>query len=227
MDILTRTINANGGLQAVSSLNDLVESGQITLLLDTVDTGPVAISLHGTRQFRMEADLSAGKTIWIANGEGGSKQDSQTKVWIATVSATNLGALTLPVAFVRTALLNQGTSVRLMGVEQKSGRSVYRIRIQGQFPEEGHNVAIEKDLVIDALTFDILCMNDQPLPMYMSKDRSPEIGPHQLDFGNFQSVNGVRIPFSIVSSMHGQPMMKIALTQVSSTAPLPQQQFDP
>jgi hypothetical protein len=227
IDILNRTATAAGGLKALSQVRDVTETGQLTLFLDRTEAGAVNIQLLGTSRFRMDADLPRGKATWIADGEAGSKQKGKQKEWMAASSAANLGALTFPGAFISVALADQRTSVRLIGIEQKSGRSVYRIRIRGKLLDGSHPSNLEKDLVIDALTFDVIAVNDQPLPMYMSQEKSVEIGPREIDFGDFRSVQSIRIPFSIVSSLHGQATMNVTLTDVSINTNLSQQEFEP
>lgn len=227
IEILNRTATAAGGLRALSEVSDVTESGRLTLFLDRTEAGSVTLHLLGAARFRMEADLPGGKETWIADGSAGSKQGGKQKQQLVASNAGNLGALTFPAAFVRAALVDQRTGVRLMGIEQKSGRPVYRVRIRGQILEGSHPSNLEKDLLIDALTFDVVALNDQPLPMYMNRSKSNEIGPHELDFGDYRPVNGVRFPFVITSSVHGQIMMSITLTGVSTNTNLDAQEFQP
>ncbi|HKW18905.1 MAG TPA: hypothetical protein VJO35_15455 [Terriglobales bacterium] len=224
LEILNRTIAANGGLSTLSGVQDLSEMGQLTFPSADNSPAPVTIRLAGTSRFRMEADLPEGKTIWVTNDAAGSKQSGEDKRPMVADNAVNLGGLTFPLFYVLSAFQNAATQVRLVGIEQKSGRSVYRIRIEGL---SSRRFRIAKDLVIDALTFDILSMSDQPLPMYMSKAKSTAIGPREIDFSDFRSVQGVRVPFLIVTRIHGQPMENISLTQVALNTKVLPQDFEP
>lgn len=224
LEILNRTITANGGLTTLSGLQDVSETGQIKFPSADNTPSPVAIRLAGVSRFRMEADLPEGKTIWVANDAAGSKQSGDDKRPMVADNAINLGGLSFPLFYVLSAFQNAAMQVRLVGIEQKSGRSVYRIRIEGL---SSRRFKIGKDLVIDALTFDVLSVSDQPLPMYMGREKSSSIGPREIDFSDFRSVQGVRVPFSIITTIHGQAMEEISLTQVAlNTKTLPQD-FEP
>jgi hypothetical protein len=96
IEILTRVVQASGGPQALASVHDIAESGEITFYWGKDVKGPVTIKALGGNHFRMEADLSPGKNTWIVEDGVGSKKekDSGKFIPISRENALNFGNLT-------------------------------------------------------------------------------------------------------------------------------------
>jgi hypothetical protein len=83
-----------------------------------------------------------------------------------------------------------------------------------------------KELLIDALNFSILSVEDRPFRTCEIKrkfsdktakaDRKLSDEPsREIEFGDFRTVNGALVPFSIHTKLMGQPTLSIHLTRVS------------
>ena len=229
LDVLTRAIAAAGGPQAVASIHDVTESGEITFYWGDGVKGPVAIRMLGGNHFRMEADLPEGKEMWVVRDGGGSRTEADGKVHpISGENAINFGNLTLPVAHIATALADASADVSLMGIEKREGRSVYRLRIKGHLgllAKADPNLVVTKDLLIDALDFAIISMEDYPYPVYQRNGKLSDTPPREIEYGDFRLVNGVRIPFSISTKLQGQQVMSIRLSKVTMNSNLNDEDF--
>ena len=83
-----------------------------------------------------------------------------------------------------------------------------------------------KDLLIDALDFDIVGVEDHPFPTHrLPNSKTVDTTPREIDFADFRVVNGVRIPFSITTKVHDQTMLQIRLWDVHFNTNLSDEQF--
>jgi hypothetical protein len=219
MEILTRILQAAGGAQTLASVRDHQESGEITFYWAKDVKGAVLIRSLGWNYFRMDADLPQGRHVWVVRDGSGWKRESDEELHpISSQNAINLGNLAFPVAHVQAALLDPETEVSFEGIEKQGSRSVYRLRLRGRFGLVAKSVPagiVLKDLLIDALTYDILSVQDRPYSIYKSGGKSSDVAPRAIDFDDFRIVNGVRVPFSISTKLQGQRTMMIRLNEVA------------
>jgi hypothetical protein len=240
LDVLARIVNAAGGAPALAAVHDLTESGEITFHWGEGVKGPVTIQTLGGNHFRMEADLPKGKRTWVvSDGSGTRKEADQKVIPLSSENAVNLGNLTFPIAQVAAILGDPKTDISLVGIETKDGRSVYRLRVKGELGLSSKPIPtlpVVKELLIDALNFSILSVEDRPFRTYEAKrklsdktaeaDRKLSDKPsREIEFGDFRTVNGVLVPFSISTRLMGQPTLSIHLTNVSFNSNLSAEDF--
>jgi hypothetical protein len=219
IEILTRTANAAGGVQALSGVRDVTESGEITFYWGQGVTGTVTIRMLGANCFRLDADTPEGKSTWVVRDGFGSQTQGEDVRSISREKAANLESLTFPVGHVTAALEDKETEVSLVGIEKRSDRALYRVRVKGRLGLVSKNnpaLSITKDLLIDALTFDIVSLEDCPFPTtkkYSPKESDPP--PRELQFADYRVVSGVRVPFSIISKVVGQETVSFSLNKAA------------
>jgi hypothetical protein len=165
----------------------------------------------------MEADLPEGKSTWIVKDGVGLKRDGDKVQSISRENAINLCNLTYPVGHVAAALADSTNGVSFVDIEKRQDRSVYRLRITGRLGLVGDRspASVVKDLLVDALTFDVLSLEDHPYPTYGPRGKASDTAPREIEFGDFRTVNGVRVPFSIDTNLNGQHTLNIRLSQVT------------
>jgi hypothetical protein len=214
IEILDRVVLAAGGAQALASVHDMTESGEITFYWGKDVKGPLTIQALGGNHFRMEADLPQGKSTWIVKDGVGSKKDGDKAKSISRENALNLCNLTYPIGHVTGALADSATDVSIAGIEKREDRSVYRLRVKGKLGlvGDGSPTSVVKDLIVDALTFDILSVEDHPFRTYKRGGMPSDIAPREIDFADFRAVNGVRVPFSISTKLQGQKTLSIRVS---------------
>jgi hypothetical protein len=225
IEILTRTANAAGGLQALSAIRDLTESGEITFFWGKDPKGPVVIHSIGATRFRMDATLQEGNLTWLVkDGSGSTKKGEIGPSLLPSPAAINLENLTFPLAYVGTALRDGTTDVSFVGIENRKGASVYRIRVKENLRSGGRTELVTKDLFVDALSFEIAGLEDYPYPMRRSP-KSPDGIPRDIEYGDFRTVRDVRVPFSVGTSVHGQQLILIQLNEISFNTNLSDEDF--
>jgi len=229
LDVLTRVVSAAGGAQALAAVHDLTESGEITFHWGEGVKAPVTIKAFGGNHFRMEAALPEGKRTWLVNdGNGTKKEGDQKALPLSSENAVNLGNLTFPIAQIATVLGDARTDISLVGIETMEGRSIYRLRVKGQLGLSSKPIPtlpVVKDLLIDALNFSILSVEDRPFRTYEKGGKSSDKPSRAIEFGDFRTVNGVLVPFSISTKLMGQQTLSIRLTSVAFNSNLSPEDF--
>jgi hypothetical protein len=227
IEILTRTVISAGGLHPLSAVRDMTESGEITVYWGENVKGPVIIRTQGASRFRMEADLPQGKLTWIVKDGVGSKKESDKITPLSRENAINLGNLTYPVGHLAAALADPGTEVTFVGIEKKKGRSVYRLRLKGKLGLVSNRLpaSVVKDVIVDALSFDILSIEDHPYPTCKIGGTPTDTAPREIEYTDFRMVDGVKVPFSIDTKFHGQRTLSVSVNDVTFNTHVPAEDF--
>jgi hypothetical protein len=226
LDVLARVVNAAGGPQTLASVHDLTESGEITFCWGDGVKGPVTIRTLGRNNFRMEANLPDAKKTWVVRNGSGTRIEGEKTVPMTNDGALNLENITYPLAHVTAALTDSATDVSLVGIEKQEGRSLYRLRVKGQLglaSESSQRNAVTKELLIDALNFDIVSVEDRPFPNRAGG--SKDTPSRTIEYGDFRVVKGARIPFSITTKLLGQKTFSIHLADVTFNSNLTDEDF--
>jgi hypothetical protein len=225
LEILARVSHAGGGAQAVAAVHDATERGEITFFVGEGIKGPLTIQMMGPNYFRMDVDLPDGKKSWVIRNGVGLRVENERNVPMTQDGALNLLSLGYPLAHVAATLADASTDVSFLGIENRKGRSIYRIRVRGGLglTDKPKSSPIAKDLLIDALTFDIVSVEDRPFSR--KGDANRETPTRAVEYGDFRAVNGVRIPFSIATRLLGQKTLSISLTEAAFNSNLTSDAF--
>ena len=120
--------------------------------------------------------------------------------------------------------------IAIVGTETVGARSVYRLRVKGQLGLHnrgaGPDLPIAKDVLVDALTYDIVSVEDRPFQRYERGGNLSDKPSRVIEFGDFRTVNGVRVPFLITTELMGQKTLTIQLNNVSFNTNLRDQDFE-
>jgi hypothetical protein len=228
VEVLSRVVNAAGGAPALAAVHNLTESGEITFYWAKDVKSPVSIRGLGGNHFRMEADLPQGKRVWVVkDGVGSRKEADQKAVDLPYSNAINFGNLTFPIAHVASALADPAADVTLVGIEKRKGRSVYHLRLKGRLGLVGKKTAagpFVKEVLVDALSFDILAVKDFPYHVN-SKGKPSDTAPREIAYEDFRVVDGLRVPFSIDTKLEGQPTFSIRLNEATFNTNLTDSDF--
>jgi hypothetical protein len=215
--ILNRVISTVGGGQALAAIHDITEKGEITFHSDNGIKGPVTIQMLNGCCFRLDAELPDGKTSWLVKEGLGSEQENNENMSMSHLRAASLENLSYPVGYAIFAIQDRTVSVSFVGVENREGRSTYRIRVGAQLGSDARMTLrrpLARDLLIDALTFDVVGTEDLE---YLSCQRFGTRGSvhHEVDFEDFRVIHGTRLPFRIAAKVGGQETLDIRLGEVT------------
>ncbi len=229
LEILARVVQAAGGSQVLAAVRDITEKGEIEFHWGESIKGPVTIQMLGANHFRLDYEVPSRKSaLTVKDGFGFEQSEGKARA-ISYIRAVNLGSLTFPVAHSVAALADPLTQVSSMDIERQNGRFVYRVRLAGRLGlvnDERSIRPVTKELIIDALTYDIVSVEDQPLsPVEKSNRARSKVPQRQIEYGDFRQVNGVRLPFSIKVRVAGQRTMTIRLSQINFNSNLRDEDF--
>jgi hypothetical protein len=131
-------------------------------------------------------------------------------------ASINLENLTYPLAHAAAALNEVTTDISFIKTEEREGHSVYRLRLKGPLGLGGRTSSVRrvsKDLLIDAENFNILAVEDRPFPNRSTNE--PDAPSRTIEYADFRTVNGLRIPLSITTKLMGQTTMSMTLTRIT------------
>jgi hypothetical protein len=219
VEILMRASQAAGGTQALAAVHNITEIGEVTYYWRKDEKGRVEILMRGSH-FRMEADLPEGKRTWLIKAGAGSIREPRGNTHpLSYDNAANLENLTFPIAHVVAALTDTGTDISFVGIENENEHSVYRIRVKGQLGLSGSgpglHLPVVKDLIIDALTFGVVRVEDRPIRTYEKNGKPSDKPSRVIEYRDFRTVDGISVPFSITTQLMGQKTLSIELSSVT------------
>jgi len=209
--ILTQVLANAGGQAVLASIQDFTGTGNITYSQPTTITGTVMVRGTTQEQFRIDATLPAGvRSQAIANGVLTVKTESGAVVPFEIQVPTCPGRIVLPYLFLVPALNNPDFTVSYKGTVDLDGHSANQIEVQEVIPgfsvvgkgfREYHTI----EFFVDSSSFQILMMQDT-VPQHLVR---------QTVFSNYQTQNGVLVPFSISEQSGGLPTWTIQLNQIT------------
>ena len=218
VSILTRDLSQAGGSTAIAAISDYSATGNIVFYWAGEEVkGTVNVAARGTSQFRLDSSLSDGEhSITANNGVGWTKDPDGKTTTLALPIALNLGSATLPLVQIGLALEDAASSISYVGLSTYQGEKVQDVRVvrwlfaQDSTSENSHN-RTEKHFLIDPGTDMVVAVRDQAY----AKDGFGPDRPHEFAFGDYRSVGGVLVPFSIKDVIDGQVTMTVQLDQIS------------
>jgi outer membrane lipoprotein-sorting protein len=218
LSILSQTLQAAGGVAALSAVQDFTGTGRITYYWDDEVSGTVTVRGRGLSQFRIDATLPEGVRTVIASKDASFvAQPDGTVQPIPRDSAKVLRSMTLPYPVLIAAIQDSWASVEFLGLVDHGGKQVYDIRIERVLPKRNDIDGLlrkqsVRDVFIDPTSF----LVTSTLTVLDPTADGPGGVPHEILFSNYQAVNGLAIPFSITETVRGgQQLLTMQLSQVS------------
>jgi len=211
-------IQALSALVGTTTVTDATLTGTVIRTAGSdVDTGTVTLKVLGTSESRLDMSLSNGTRSEIRNSSSGSPQG----FWVAPDSSVHLMANhnTLTYAawfFPALSVLSQASNSSLLftyiGQETRNGETVQHIRA-------AQNVSSSADpsgLIQSLSTEDIYLDATSLLPVALIFNAHPDNNalaniPVEVDFSNYQVVNGVKIPFRVQQYFNGTLFLDVTV----------------
>lgn len=228
LGILGQALNAGGGLQPIAAIQDFTAIGNIThFWADQPVQGSVTVKGLGVANFRLDESLPSGTGSWVASkAEGSEKTADGTISDLVWANQFKRLSLTFPLALIASAVNNASIQVTYNGQTSYQGHSAYDVRIQQILPSvvdpQGTSSArLAQDFLIDSSTFVILGMRDQ---LYGEISNQAPLA-HEIQFSNYQSENGVQVPFGVSEFINGQHTWTLQLSSITFNAGLTSSDF--
>lgn len=218
LSMLQQCLLAAGGTQAISAIQDLTETGNVTYFwVGQQVTGPVTIRGLGASHFRLDAQLPNGERSWLVTGlQGMIKNADGSTVPISYANAVNQGSLTLPYLAILAALNDSSVSISVAGTTTINNRAGVVIQTQPTFAvgddPGGEIIKLNtKSYIIDSQNFSILGTQDT----LWSTDGRMLPTKREVIFSNFKAMNGISVPLSVVEKVGGQETSQAFPTRVA------------
>jgi hypothetical protein len=215
--ILSGTIGAAGGVEQLTTIRDLTETGTVTYYWSKEVTGNVTVKSQGHDRLKIDADLPTGKQITVIGSNGGTIiEPNGSRIPINGQSITDLGNLTMPSLALLEAMRDSSVGLVYAGMVTHNGSQVYDVRVMPSFPQaqdlKGKRSTDEaRDFYIDTKTLLVTSITDS----FHLGGRKDTALLHELSYSNYQLQNGVMAPLAITESVSGNPGLTMTLTQVS------------
>jgi hypothetical protein len=190
------------------------------------ETGSATLLAKGPTKSRIDLALNGGSRSEIRNSVAGAPQGE----WIGTDAASHPYAVfncwTDAVWFFPTlsslALANPIAVLNYVGQETRNGVSVQHLRSYLYLPTQPlAQQSSTMDFYLDSVSF---------LPVAIVFNVHPDSNagvnlPTEVDFSQYQVVNGVRVPFHIQRSLNSSVALDIVVTSAAINSGLPDSDF--
>jgi hypothetical protein len=200
--------NSVAVLSGSVQISDITLTGTATRIAGS-DTGSGTVTLKalGTSNSRMDLSLSDGTFGEMRTAQSGAPQGQ----WLASSGAYNSmathncftdAAWFFPALSILTQLSNPNLIATYVGQETKAGVGVYHLQLSIQSPSDPTGLLQRlsaEDVYLSASTYLPVALVFQTHP---DNDALTNI-PVEVDFSNYQAVNGVQVPFQIQKFVNG------------------------
>ena len=214
----------SGGVQ----ISDITLTGTATRIAGS-DTGSGTVTLKalGISDSRMDLSLSDGARSEIRTSSSGAPQGqwlapSGSYNSIATHNCLTDAAWFFPALTVLSQTSNPNLSITYIGQQTKNGISVQHL----QFAlSSGTQVPGLGDPLLTLSFTDVYLDSSSLLPVAFSFNTHPDNNslvniPVEVDFSNYQSVNGVQVPFHIQRFLNGSLFLDMTIQTATANSGL-------
>lgn len=225
ISILGQVLTAAGGSAAVAAINDYTGTGSVTYYSRTPNEGSVTLQGSGAHEFRLDASLSGGERSWIVNGSSSYlKNPDGSTTTLPSQNTVRFANNMFPLLAVLRAVQEPSLNVSYDGVVSHDGLQLDEVTIRQNFQNDPTGAlakTAQEHIFIDPQALTVYSIED-----YAYAKTGPGEYPHEIQFGNYQSVSGLLVPFSISESISGQKTLSIQLNQMKFNSGLTERDFE-
>lgn len=216
LSILSACVTASGGPAAVSQLQDLVATGDITYKWANEDVkGTVTLKARGTAQFRTDALLASGTRSWATSGSSGILVDTDgSRSEIPFYNAINVGILNSRLPNIFAALNDETVSVTYVGLVQVGSVKAQQVHVQ--YTDDSNPDPMLASIQATDYYFDpdtALLLQTVDSTYSTTSVSQPYV--HTVAFSEYKAVQGVLMPFSITETISQQVTWSIELSNIT------------
>jgi hypothetical protein len=226
--VITKTLNAAGGIASLAAIKDFTASGTVTFKWGNSPVeGNITLKGRGLHELRIDATLPEGIHSWATNnGTALQKHPDGLVTPLPHPVALRPANSTLPFFRLLAALQDTAWSISSVATVEHEGQQAYDIALQriytdGSDPTGFKSEVTKTDFIIDPNTSLVLSIQDKAYP----RDGGPGNAPHEMQFSNYQLFGSVLVPCSVTELIGGQQTETIQLTQVAFNSGLTDSDF--
>jgi len=213
--LINSCLNASGGSQGLSSIQDFVASGTATFNWDSsTQAGATLKSRVSTNQFRFDASLPDGVRSWaVTKGAGALVDIDQTRTKFTYQTAVAQRSLSWPVLDFIVALSDPAATISYVGPVSNAQGQAYQIHIQETYPSASDPTGLlskgsSRDYFIDPNNFLLTEIRN-------TQSVGGQNYVQSLRFFSYTNVNGLLVPFTVTETIGGQRTWTLQLSNIS------------
>lgn len=226
--ILYQCLAAAGGIQAISTIQDVTATGTITYNgMDQSPQGHATIKLLGLHRFRLDTLLPDGQHSYVVSKDQTfHKNPDGSTSHMPPQNAIKPASVTFPLFHVLAAVQDTSFNVMYGGLVTHNGQQAHDILLQ-KFSSTSDDVegALSKvtkaHLYIDPTSLNVQAIADRAY----GRDGESRETTHEMQFLGYQAVNGIAVPFTVIEVLGGQKLSTIQINQISLNAGLAEKDF--
>jgi len=226
--IIQAAVTAMGGTQALLNYQDSVASGTLTVYGgNSPSTLPITLKCKGTQETRVELQKSNGTTVRIVNtGQGVIERPEGTVIHLTMNNTIAERVNHIPLLSIFGEYLNGNISVQYKGTAQVNGQSTSIVAVSyvpTTDPVQGpiYSSMTQTLFYVDQATGLIDKIQ------YSSYDETNSNSTQKVEIyiGNYQTVNGISVPFHQTTYTDGALYSDLVLSSVSFNVGLLDSEF--
>lgn len=225
--ILTQTAATAGWVSGSTSVQDFSASGQITYYWAHEEVqGSARVLGRGHEEFRLDSELpDASRSVAVRYGRGSLKVNNQLKK-VPYQNSANFGVLTLPFPGIVAALEDLNATIEYRGLVDVQGVRLHHVLVRRNVdPQRDRDGRLSKlrttEYFIEPLTLTLVRTRD----VVRADDNVFEEYVREIQFGDYRTVAGFKVPFTVVEEFAGQRTWKLELTSVAFNTGLTDSDF--
>ena len=230
LSVLTQSMNAIGGLAAISTIQDYTGTGNITYYWAGEEVQASAtVRGMGISGFRLDATLPTGVRTSACSGYAGVLITPDGKrITPSFYNQMTAGSTTLPYIRIAAAMGDTTTSIMYVGPSAIDGKQFLQIHFAPTFgansPGHGNLAGLGAfDAFLDPST---LLVQELVETAHSDNDYNQTYS-HEMDFSNYQKVGNVTVPFDVSEKIAGQTTWSLALSAIGFNSGLTSDTFAP
>ena len=228
VNILIQALNATGISDSVQTLTDFTATGRITYFWGGEEvSGPATVRGRIGGQFRLDAALPNGtRSISVSRGAGLIKEPGGEVRPIPLHNAINMDTMTFPYLDFATTIQDPRAVVTSLGAESLMETPAQKVRIQKTFPSDQDpdgtlaNLC-RRDYFFDSGSGLLLKTLDWTHPA----ETLTEDYLHEMEYGNYATFQGVRVPTLIREKVIGQTTWELQISNTTFNDALTDMEF--
>jgi hypothetical protein len=230
VSILSQSLNAVGGLSAISGIQDYTGTGNITYNWagDSVPA-PVTVRGMGIANFRLDAALPDGTRTFAVSGYSGVLiSPDGTRQPTSAYNFFTAGSLNLPYVRLASCLTDATTAISFVGNVSANGQQVYQVHFAtAPLPSVAATGSLQTlgafDLYIDPASFLVIKLEES---VYSDSNIGMKLS-HEIAYTNYQTSGNIRVPLTVTETVNGQQTWSMTLSSIAFNSGLAIAEFNP
>ena len=226
---LTLIASSLKALTGSTTVNDVILQATANFVAGSdEETGTAALTASGNQQSLVQLNLSGGTRQEIRNGPAGTWTGPDGTVHsMATHNCWTDASWFFPALTLEAVAADPQTSVSYLGTDTSKGTPLLHIQVARAPASQTADVTA---LILTLSTMDIYFDPQSFLPVVLDFNTHPDSNanvslPVEIQFGNFQSVNGALVPFQIQKFLQRSLLLDLTVTNVVVNSGVPASTF--